>query len=296
MTKSDFALLVVGNLGEIGAKSLKSIAELEPRRICVLADEEGGRWLNENLPAKTGSAICRHVPTDDFVSRLSLGNLSFGLREFGNSDFIRLTPLKWFLLHECLVLHPEIRGIWFSDLDVIWRSNPEKVTLKDGWIYAQNDEWEKSGKMHFCTGIMYWPNSSRSVLELSELLETQVSLIETGVLKPDEPTFNSFFLNSGVSDRVQYLERDEFVIGHRIAFFLMKGREKLSQVIAFHINYVIGDFKKTFIADTIYERIDQRKRWIWRFTLILTWKLIARLRMLGKSFRNRCRLGVIDVK
>jgi hypothetical protein len=296
MSESNFALLVIGNLGDIGAKSLKSIVELEPKRICVLADEEGLRWLSEKLPTKTGSEICKHVPTDECVSRLSLGNLSFGLHEFGNSEFIRLTPLKWFLLRDCLNLHSESRGIWFSDLDVIWKFNPGIIPLKEGWIYAQNDEWRKSGKMHFCTGIMYWPNSSRSILELSELLETQLSFIETGVLKPDEPTFNSFFLDADNSDRVHYLDRDAFVIGHRIAFFLMKGSKKLDQVIAFHINYVIGDVKKTFIAQAIYERLDQRKLWIWRIIVILTWKLDARLQILFKKFRNRCRLGVIDVK
>jgi len=40
------ALLVIGSLGKSGEISLKSIINMNPKRICVLANESGKNWLD----------------------------------------------------------------------------------------------------------------------------------------------------------------------------------------------------------------------------------------------------------
>ena len=152
--------------------------------------------------------------------------------------------------------HSESKGFWFSDLDVIWCRPPEILNTDENLIYAQNDAWKKSGNLHFCSGIMFFPNSQKVRKELSELFEIHVKTIESKVLTPDEPIFNSFFVLNNSSPRVNYLDSDKYVIGHRIIYFLISSRTRISKVVAFHINYVIGDQKKSLVAMAILSRLE----------------------------------------
>lgn len=273
MSTTNFAALIIGNLGKSGELSLKSMLELNPNRVCYLSDEVGQKWvnsvvrrykLNENL-------LCKHTIKQNIYSELKINNQINQHREFGQESFIRLTILKWLLISQTLNKHKGEKFVVFSDLDVIWFRLPKFNTIKQNTIYIQNDFRPKSNKRYYCTGIMIWPQTTQVRYELKNLFAFQKSLILLGELIPDETAFNLHINQKSFKSKVAALDKNEYVIGHKIRKILIENNKSLHKIQAYHANYFIGDKQKTIVMKSLLSK--KKKTAYWVFGLVAIYRI-----------------------
>lgn len=264
-------------------KSLNSMLSHEIP-ICCLADVGGTEWLRSATSELNQGRICLHPISKESSSQLRLPENS-NHQEFGKESFIRLTPLKWKLIRESLIQHSDCDGVLFSDLDIIWLSNPSlnNEFHQTTHIFAQDDSYKKELKKHFCSGIMFWPNSELH-LQLSEnLFDYHLRIIQSGQLIPDEPIFNRFFAELDRVRLVSSLDIERFIIGHRILRFLVSNNSYRERVVALHANYLVGDNRKDVALKTIIARQQSKAKWIFGFLTMLWWRILAKA---GSLFRR----------
>jgi hypothetical protein len=277
VTQLNFVILVVGDLGQSGEISFKSMLSLNPKRICYLADQKGEFWLrNISKYYKTEKKIlCSHQLNKTYYHQLKIDN-NFKNRQFGQESFIRITPLKWLVISQVLTAHSNEKFVVFSDLDVIWFDS-QKVKYKSK-IQIQDDSWESSKNLHYCTGIMIWPNTNNSIKFTRQLYKFQKNQIQIGNLLPDEPAFNTFIHKNDMKDQVIPLRKNDFLIGHRAIELITREKNILRSAAAYHANYFIGDKQKTIVLKTILSRRSKKSYWI--FGVIMIYLLKAKNKLL----------------
>ena len=268
MSTTNFAALIIGNLGKSGEMSLKSMLELNPNRLCYLSDEVGQKWVNSVVKRYklNDKQLCKHLIKQNVYNELKINNQIDKHREFGQESFIRLTPLKWLLISQALNKHKREKCVVFSDLDVIWFSLPNFNTVKRNTVYIQNDFRPKSNKRYYCTGIMIWPQTTQMRYEVKKLYAFQKSLISSGNLIPDEPTFNLYINQKSFKSKVVALNKSEYVIGHKTRKILKENNKSLHKIQAYHANYFTGDKQKTIAMKSLLSK--KRKTAYWVFGLV----------------------------
>jgi hypothetical protein len=260
--------LIIGNLGNSGELSLKSMLELNPNRLCYLSDEVGQKWVNIVVKRYklNKKLLCKHIIKQNIYGELKINNQINKHREFGQESFIRLTPLKWLLISQTLNKHKSEKFVVFSDLDVIWFSLPNFNTIKRNTIYIQNDFRPKSNKPYYCTGIMIWPQTTQVRYEVKNLYTFQKSLISLGKLIPDEPAFNLYINQKSFKSKVTALNKSEYVIGHKTRKILKENSKSLYKIQAYHANYFTGDKQKTIAMKSLLSK--KKKTTYWVFGLV----------------------------
>jgi hypothetical protein len=283
MDQINFVILAIGNLGTSGEISLKSILSLNPKRICYLADQKGESWLVETLNRNNTNIkiLCSHKVNKIHYEQLKI-NQDLQSRYFGQEDFIRITPLKWLIINQSLVKHNKEKLIVFSDLDVLWLKSQEIKNPKK--IQIQDDSWELTKKQHYCTGIMVWPNSTSSKKITKQIYTFQRNLIIQGNLIPDEPAFNGFINQYNATNLITPLNKDIFIIGHRVIALLRKEKGILDAATAYHANYFIGNYQKKIVLKTILSRRKKGKYWIFGYITIHLFKVKNRITILTTKF------------
>jgi hypothetical protein len=283
MDQINFVILVIGNLGTSGEISLKSMLSLNPKRICYLADQKGESWLVETLNQNNANIkiLCSHKVNKTHYEQLSI-NQDLQSRYFGQEDFIRITPLKWLVINQSLVKHNKEKFIVFSDLDVLWLKS--QIISNSKKIQIQDDSWELTGKQHYCTGIMVWPNSDSSIKMTRQIYLFQRNLIIQGNLLPDEPAFNTFINKYDNTNLIAPLNKDIFIIGHRAKAILKKDKGVLDAATAYHANYFVGNYQKKIVLKTVLSRRNNGKYWIFGYTAINLFKLKNRITILTIRF------------
>ena len=276
MDQINFVILAIGNLGTSGEISLKSILSLNPKRICYLADQKGESWLGETLKRNNTNIkiLCSHKVNKTHYEQLSI-NQDLQSRYFGQEDFVRITPLKWLVINQSLVKHNKEKLVVFSDLDVLWLksqkiNNPQKIQIQD-------DSWGLTKKQHYCTGIMVWPNSASSIKMTRQIYVFQRNLIIQGNLIPDEPAFNGFINKRNTTNLITPLNKDSFIIGHRVKALLRKEKGILDAATAYHANYFVGNYQKKIVLKTVLSRRNNGKYWIFGFIIIHLFKVKNRI-------------------
>jgi hypothetical protein len=268
MSNTNFVALIIGNLGNSGELSLKSMLELNPNRLCYLSDEVGQKWVNSVVKRYklNRKLLCKHIIKQNIYNELKINNQINKHREFGQESFIRLTPLKWLLISQTLNKHKREKFVVFSDLDIIWFSLPNFNKIKRNTIYIQNDFRPKSNKPYYCTGIMIWPQTSQVRHEVKNLYAFQKLLISSGKLIPDEPAFNLYINQKSFKSKVTALNKGEYVIGHKTRKILKEKNKSLHKIHAYHANYFTGDKQKTIAMKSILSK--KRKTAYWIFGLV----------------------------
>ena len=268
MSNTNFVALIIGNLGNSGELSLKSMLELNPNRLCYLSDEVGQKWVNSVVKRYklNRKLLCKHIIKQNIYNELKINNQINKHREFGQESFIRLTPLKWLLISQTLDEHKREKFVVFSDLDVIWFRLPNFNTIKQNTIYIQNDFRPKSNKPYYCTGIMIWPQTTQVYYEVKNLYAFQKSLISSGKLIPDEPAFNLYINQKSFKSKVTALNKNEYVIGHKTRKILKESSKSLYKIHAYHANYFTGDKQKTIAMKSLLSK--KRKTAYWVFGLV----------------------------
>jgi hypothetical protein len=268
MSTTNFVALIIGNLGNSGELSLKSMLELNPNRLCYFSDEVGQKWVNCVVKRYklNKKLLCKHIIEQNIYDELKINNQINKHRKFGQESFIRLTPLKWLLISQTLNKHKSEKFVVFSDLDVIWFSLPNLNTIKRNTIHIQNDFRPKSNKPYYCTGIMIWPQTTQVRYEVKNLYAFQKSLILSGKLIPDEPAFNLYINQKSFKSKVTALNKSEYVIGHKTRKILKENNKSLHKIQAYHANYFTGDRQKTIAMKSLLSK--KKKTTYWVFGLV----------------------------
>lgn len=258
------AILAFGNLGKASKRSLLSIRNLSPTHIYVMCDSAGKQWTQQLVAEFKNCHFIFLHPKKTTLAKImleSLDNPSYA--HFGQERFIRITTLKWTLLYEVLT-KTEAAWVLFTDLDVVWTTRANKLFYdfpKQFNIAIQDDTPKKRTNPYFCTGIMLWRKNDWSVETVAHLEKFQITSLQSGILQPDEPTFNKFF-QSNEKDRIWILTLppSEFVIGHR--YFRIFSPENFRKVSAFHANYVKGERNKLRRIRAFELRIAGNPLWV----------------------------------
>lgn len=279
MSTTNFVALVIGNLGKSGELSLKSMLELNPNRLCYFSDGVGQKWVDSTIIKYKLSKklLCKHKIKEEIYDELKIDNQISKHREFGQESFIRLTPLKWLLISQTLNKHKSEKYVVFSDLDVIWFSLPNFTTIKRNTIYIQNDFRPKSNKPYYCTGIMFWPQTTQVRHEAKNLYTFQKLLILRGKLIPDEPAFNLYIKQTSFKSKVSALDKNEYVIGHKTRKILRENNRSLHEIYAYHANYFTGDKQKTIAMKSLLSKKKKTAYWIFGLVAIYGIKIFNKI-------------------
>ena len=242
------SLIVFGRLGKSAALSLHSILDLNPKRICIVADSPGKRWIEETGFNSNNKIFCFHSADVSAAGKLDLeSNQPYS--HFGKERFIRLTAQKWVVISNSLS-HPDVDFTVFSDLDVVWTAKSIEILMseisnfEEFDIFAQNDpKKDLTSNPYFCTGIMVWQRCFENIESLKDLLALQLKDLNSGVLTPDEPIFNRY-AKTQKHNGIGLLGRASFVIGNRFFHLCLKRGFRSEQIAAFHANYVVGEKAK----------------------------------------------------
>lgn len=280
-SKSVFAILAFGELGESSRISLDSILKIHDSTICVAGDSLGLTWVRKNLSASQTRQLCTHqIPEKDLFELNLLPTRYSTYSNFGQERFIKLTTFKWFLISDILQRHPNLDYVIFSDLDVLWLKTPE-IGIFNTTEYAsclaiiQNDTPRGNPTTYFCTGIMFWKNCLESSSVLNSLFVDQMQSNVSGSLIPDEPIFNQWFQKRKNQSLVKALPSNQFVIGHRFFHLILSINFDLQKINAFHSNYVVGEKAKAQRLQAIIHRQSKNIRWLPAFFKILIQKLFS---------------------
>jgi hypothetical protein len=269
-------------MGKSGDISIQSILVLQPFRVCCLVDPAGEKWLLEQLCKQDLQRVCIHRISSRYLSELEIAHKTPTHQSFGSETFVRLTPLKWIAISEVMTLHEDFDVALFSDLDVYWRNIDFDLDIDKEYplIFAQNDSWQSSGSVHYCTGIMFWLRNEQSLAIAKELYEFQSKMITSNELIPDEPAFNKFFSSNLRSHMVKYLDKSNYIIGHRSLMILLTRKSKVIKARAFHANYILGDIRKWIVLLSIRSKLNGTWIWFFGLTFILYWKTQTKIKSL----------------
>jgi hypothetical protein len=252
--------------------SLETIFKrLKFTRLCISSDIPGRNWVIRNTPQNKLHTLCFHDPNQSALDSLGLDFSEVAnYTEFGKDRFIKLTTFKWQIIRDSLQSHPDSGGVLFSDLDVIWFSDPfyKDINPIPEKILAQDDTPQQGENIHACSGIMFFPRKKPSVEILNILFEKQLNTNKKGILIPDEPILNQWLLETKVnSSDFSLFDSRSFVIGHRFLHSLFWRKNRRENMICFHINYIVGDKRKSKRARAILSRQSGDLRWI-KFAVI----------------------------
>jgi len=248
LNSSCIALLVLGNLGEAGALSAKSLNATGIKKICVVADQNGKNWLSKSDLIDKKLELCFH---ENLEMQAVINNLSTNQNyvNFQSERFIRLMILKWILILDIYKKHPQITNCVYSDLDVIWKKSPIKeiefLNKSKKCFLIQDDTTLDGKRQFFCPGIMIWKNTPNSNDALTSILEYQHERNKNGNLLADDKALNEWLK---FDERILLLDKlptQKYVIGHRFLWMIMNRKGfNFANVICFHGNYIIGKERK----------------------------------------------------
>ena len=277
------AILVIGNLGQSGEISLRSLIELEPKRVCVVANNSGRDWLN-NLDWLYQSVMCFHEIEQNSINRIdrifSLNDYS----EYRTLNFDLLTILKWHLLLDIFAKHRDTHRVLYSDLDVYWNSKPSKNLVLDQsdnvWIqYTPNSlRWN-----WYCTGIMSWSNTTNNKLALKKLIQAQDYSFKSETPRNDEVTFNHY--KDKLPINIKKLSTKKYLVGREFNKVFFAYSLYFPNLICFHANYFTGEHLKAKILKILKIRLSTKVIWIKYIPLVIIFNLSDMYRRLRRKIR-----------
>jgi hypothetical protein len=261
------ALLVIGSLGKSGEISLKSIINMNPKRICVLANESGKNWL-DSLKKINKYTFCYHDidlhQNDIRAEVLVLNNYS----NYRTMNFDLLTSLKWDLLLDIFARHQTARRVLFTDLDIFWKLPPDSELIQGEsetmWVQYTPENFRQNW---FCTGIMSLANTECCKQTLKELINLQIASYTSGHSINDEVAFN--YHQTSLKFKVNKLSTRKYLIGKEYNKVFFAPSLFFPELICFHANYFLGNEIKAKILQSVESRLTSKFYWLKYFTIIL---------------------------
>ena len=281
-------LLVIGDLGDAGALSLRSLEVVNSVRICVAANSVGKDWLLSTASNSIKDLLCFHPGVTENFEYKSL-EIKREYSEYRSKDFRLLTLLKWDLLIDILYSHPDTEVVLFSDLDIYWMSDPHKhvsrLQASKSLMFVQNDSSDLR-PLWCCTGVMFWKNTQDSIKFLRMLRERHQTRIASGNLQDDEDTFNQFVSESPCLLDFERLPADEFLVGRHFRK-LLSTKDARDTPCCFHANYLTGLDRKFNSLNAVDQYIrNQKFPWV----EMVKFMTIPKLKRIHNGARRRIRL------
>lgn len=254
------AILVIGNLGETGEISIKSLMKLEPERVCVVSNNSGKDWLN-SLNLLNNELLCFHRIKENCVD---INNVILSLEHYSSYrtlNFDLLTSLKWHLILEVITGHTDTHRVLYSDLDIYWRKRPSEEIIYDLseniWVQYTPSNLRKNW---FCTGIMSWSNSANTKVALNKLVYNQNYSFNSGNPANDEVTFNQSYDTLPIE--IKKMPTKEYLIGKEFNKIFIAHFIYFPNLVCFHANYIIGNDLKAKILRIVKIRLSSKITWI----------------------------------
>ena len=274
--KTTLALLIVGDLGPVGLRSLLSLDALDPGKICIASDSLGKSWIQANISKALSDRMCFHENSEiaTVLRRVQTDTYYAG---FGTNKFIEIMVIKWLLILDIIENHKGDECIAYSDLDVMWKNSPDQEVrffLNSPKLFAiQEDFNHRTGHIFLCPGLMFWRNSPEALDLLTNLVRIHARYSSGGSPMPDDKVLNGFINSEGLFPKVYLLPRARYVIGHRIFDLVAQIRGfRLEKIVCYHANY------------TTTERVKLARM---SASSLVGRQFLQRVRFLGLSFVSR---------
>jgi hypothetical protein len=287
MKELNFAILAIGDPGESGTRSLNSVLSLKPNKICMMVDQHGEAWLKNSVETYYKKKVCLHYIDKKVSTQLGIGLSTSHFHKYGEKHFMLLTALKWQIISESIKETKNSHFVVFTDLDVLWFKKPNTSKLDKSRVWLQNDSKPNSKNMHYCTGIMFWPRSNESIKYCKKLYKYQNKVNLSKNYIHDEQAFNKFIKSPGNKLRVEPLEVDSYLIGHRARKLLVKETDTLKKATAFHANYFKGASTKNLVIKSIESKTNSGIFWIYGLVRIYMGMFGTKIKFLNShTLRN----------
>ena len=281
MTELNFAILAVGHPGEGGVRSLKSILNLNPKKICLMLDKNGTTWINNSTTLQEKKILCLHQIDKKTIIELGFTETLGNFHDYGEKMFMKLTSLKWRIISEVIEKHKGSPFVIFTDLDVIWFKQPKISKLDKHTVWLQDDSKLNSPGNYYCTGIMFWPRNIKSINYCAELYELQNKINRGLHYVHDEQVFNKYIKELNTKLKAAPLEKSYYLIGHKARKLLFQEANLLENAIAFHANYFKGANVKNLVMKSIQSKITHNGFWLYGLIKIYLHLILVRI----KSYR-----------
>lgn len=274
------AFLVINQIAELPVASIRSVLNNSDSNIRV-------GYLNDQ--DIEGLALS---PRIEFIRLNPLPNFDFyGVyKDFSESLFYQIVQLKWQLLE--ILLDSDFELIIYSDLDVIWLSNPvtslENVFIQDSNVQVQIQSFTSDpSDPKLCMGFVAFRNSSSSREIVAACKKIHVDSLESDPKFGDDDAVTKFYSESKMTPKILLLPQSTFPVGSLLNLYstrpIYPGLAAPKPFI-FHVNYVVGLQNKRIMLRLLRRRFDFEISGLSHWILLLYMK---RLRFIFSKAKKR---------
>lgn len=274
------AFLVINQIAELPVASIRSVLNNSDSDIRV-------GYLN--YQDIEGLALS---PRIEFIKLNPLPNfeLKGGYKDFSESLFYQIVQLKWQLLEN--LFKSDFELIIYSDLDVIWLSNPitplENVFLQDSNVQMQIQSFTSDpSDPKLCMGFVAFRNSSSTREIVAACKKIHVDSLENNPKFGDDDAVTKFYNENRMTSKILLLPQSTFPVGSLLNLYSTRPIYPglaAPKPFVFHVNYVVGLQNKRIMLRLLRRRFDFEISGLRHWILLLYMK---RLRVILSKAKRR---------
>lgn len=234
--KTVVAFLVINQIDELPVVSIQSVLDNSESEIRV-------GYLNEKDINHLG--ISSRVK---FIKLQPIPNLDLSgvYKDFSESLFYQIVQLKWQLIETLFDLEFEV--VVYSDLDVIWVSNPLPSLLN---VFAQDSEISvqiqsfttEPDNPRLCMGFVALRNTLQTREIVSTCKKIHTKMLEDDSHLGDDDVMTKYYVENNCVSKIRLLPQSTFPVGSLLNLYatrpIFPGLNSPKPYI-FHLNYVVG--------------------------------------------------------
>jgi hypothetical protein len=246
----NFAILAIGGMTSMVRICLLSIVQVDDVKIYVMTEKK--HFQDFVVFGEVTKNAIELIEEKELALDMSDASRSAdaSYENYGTNRFAQINTLKWCLIRNVLNKINQGEILVFSDFDVVWFKNPKKFFLQNPnkKILAQA-EWSKIDDVKYCTGIIGFVKTDdikKLFNRLTIFHQAQLALHQ-GIYF-DQQAFNDFFLQPDLTENVECLSNESFVIGADIPKYLLRSYES---IYAMHANYLKGARRKEIVMKAV---------------------------------------------
>lgn len=268
--KSIVAFLVINQIKELPIASIRSVLENSDSEIRV-------GYLNdidiEGLDISSRVKFVRLRPLPDL-------ELQGVYKDFSESLFYQIVQLKWQLLETLFLQDFDI--IIYSDLDVIWISNPvdalQRVFSQDSGVAVQIQSFTTDpSDPKLCMGFVAFRNVEASRSIVTACKEIHLESLKSNYLTGDDDVITKYYSDNNYTSKIRLLPQSTFPVGSLLNLFTTRptfpglGAPK---PYIFHLNYVVGLQNKRLMLRVLGKKFKIKTQGLIFWRVLITVKYI----------------------
>jgi len=234
--KTVVTFLVINQIEELPVASIQSVLDNSESEIRV-------GYLNEqdiyNLKISSRVQFIRLQPIPNL-------DLSGVYKDFSETLFYQIVQLKWQLIET--LLDQEFDVVIYSDLDVIWVSNPVPSLLNvftcDSEVAIQIQSFTtEPDNPRLCMGFVAFRNSLHTREIVSSCKQNHTEMIKVNSHVGDDDVITKYYVENNCVSKIRLLPQSTFPVGSFLNLYatrpIFPGLSSPKPYI-FHLNYVVG--------------------------------------------------------